>query len=436
MDALNFFNVLIKKKNNTRPQGIFSVCSANLDVLKVLFRYAREKEIPLLIESTSNQVNQFGGYTGMTPNNFKNTLLRISREIGYPINNLYIGGDHLGPFPFKNYQIHSALEKSKGLIEACVIAGYSKIHIDTSMAIRGDETDEGGNISEDIIANRAAILCSVAEKTCEKYDLKRPVYVIGTEVPRPGGHNGEINKDGFSVKPTEPEDLVKTVEITKKAFYKHGLVDAWNRVVAVVVQPGVEFGDNNIVDYDREKAVNLIGILKKLSGIVGEAHSTDYQRKENLKRLVEDGFAILKVGPALTFAYREAIFLLALIENEMIKEYKRSNLIKVLENTMKSNPEWWKGYYREDDPMLGLRLKYGLLDRVRYYWSFKDVKEALGVLFNNLASVEIPLSLISQYFPSQYKKIREGRLSTGIDNLIRGKIEDVLEAYTYATGLS
>ncbi|GAG59910.1 unnamed protein product, partial [marine sediment metagenome] len=67
------------------PRGIYSICSANQFVLVAGFQQAlrelqahQDKQIvrdqktvldqsPLLIESTSNQVNQYGGYTGMTP---------------------------------------------------------------------------------------------------------------------------------------------------------------------------------------------------------------------------------------------------------------------------------------------------------------------------------------------------------------------------------
>lgn len=45
-------------------------------------------------------------------------------------------------------------------------------------------------------------------------------------------------------------------------------------------------------------------MVNDYSHLVFEAHSTDYQTKEAYKQLVHDHFAILKVGPALTFAMR------------------------------------------------------------------------------------------------------------------------------------
>ena len=72
---------------------------------------------------------------------------------------------------------------------------------------------------------------------------------------------------------------------------------------------------------------------------VFEAHSTDYQTPSALRNLVRDGFAILKVGPALTFAFREAVFGLAAIERTLVEKAVRSNIVETLERTMVARPE-------------------------------------------------------------------------------------------------
>ena len=50
--------------------AITSVCSANKYVIKSSMLLHRDSNKKILIESTSNQVDQFGGYTGMTPKMF------------------------------------------------------------------------------------------------------------------------------------------------------------------------------------------------------------------------------------------------------------------------------------------------------------------------------------------------------------------------------
>ena len=51
--------------------GIYSICSADRFVLEAGMAQGLRDASAVLIESTCNQVNQFGGYTGMTPAKFR-----------------------------------------------------------------------------------------------------------------------------------------------------------------------------------------------------------------------------------------------------------------------------------------------------------------------------------------------------------------------------
>src|SRR6185295_18243387 len=187
-------------------------------------------------------------------------------------------------------------------------AGYTKLHLDTSMRCADDATDAHGALNEQTITERAADMCAAAEAAYAQLPAgaPAPVYVIGTEVPVPGGEKAE--HAGLSV--TKTADAERTIAIARDAFKKRKLERAWERVIAVVVQPGVEFGDATVFPYDRTKARELSKAIEKHGNLVFEAHSTDYQSAHALKELVEDHFAILKVGPWLTFAVREAVFAL------------------------------------------------------------------------------------------------------------------------------
>ena len=78
-----------------------------------------------------------------------------------------------------------------------------------------------------------------------------PYTWSGPEVPKPGGE--QIAGEPPSV--TRTEDVERTLELARAAFRARGLAGrAWERTIGVVVQPGVEFGDSTIFDYDREKA--------------------------------------------------------------------------------------------------------------------------------------------------------------------------------------
>ena len=149
--------------------------------------------------------------------------------------------------------------------------------------------------------------------------------------------------------------------------------------------------------------------------------------------MVEDHFAILKVGPALTFAYREAIFALAMIENELFPTDKRSNLISVVDQAMVDNPAHWRKYYHGDAAAKLFARKYSFSDRVRYYWPETRVQSALEKLFDNLGGKALPLSLISQFLPAQYDDIQLGRLDNSPAGCVMAKVYDVLEDYGFAT---
>jgi len=434
MNGLHPMKEIVRKQKTGTPAGIYSACSANDLVLEAVMERAKADNDVVLIEATANQVNQYGGYTGMLPADFKNFVYKLADKVGFPKDRIILGGDHLGPLTWKNEPAQSAMEKAKELIRQFVLAGFTKIHIDTSMHLGDDNANE--KLDTKVIAERGAILAEVAEQAFKELKASRPdavhpVYVVGSEVPIPGGSQDE--EEGLQV--TRVADFEETVQVFKDAFAKRNLESAWDNVVAVVVQPGVEFGDESIHEYDREAAKDLCNALKKYPNLVFEGHSTDYQTKYALREMVRDGIAILKVGPALTFALREALFSLAYIENELITEdtgRKPSRFIEVLEEAMVKNPDNWKKHYHGNEHKLKLARKYSMSDRCRYYLPLPEVQEAIDRLFDNLRSVNIPLTLISQYMPVQYTKVREGKLSTDPASLAKDRVVNCIDEYLFA----
>jgi D-tagatose-1,6-bisphosphate aldolase subunit GatZ/KbaZ len=234
---------------------------------------------------------------------------------------------------------------------------------------------------------------------------------------------------------TTPADVGETIEVTREEFFDLGLEDAWQRVVAVVTQPGVEYGDQTIFDYDPERAADLSRFVENYDHLVYEAHSTDYQTRDALRRLVQDHFAILKVGPALTYAFREAVFALSLIEEELLSRRsgaKPSNVRGALEQAMLDNPAHWEKYYTGSPEERRFARQYSLSDRSRYYWPVPSVQAALNALLANLGQDPIPPTLLSQYLPVQHTRVREGSLANSPRALIVDRIISVLSDYAYA----
>ena len=330
----------------------------------------------------------------------------------------------MGPNPWQSQPALEAMREAELTVQAYVRAGFQKIHLDASMAC----ADERGPLSNDLIAHRAAVLCAAAEKASGE---QKPVYVIGTEVPIPGGATESFTELAV----TSREDAAETLAVHRRVFKEAGLAHVWPRVIALVVQPGVEFNHDSVVDYDPARAVHLTELLNEEAGLVYEAHSTDYQRPEAYRNLVRDGFAILKVGPALTFAMREALAALSSIETELVGPAQSSRLMDVLERVMIQDPRHWEHHYTGDDHATHLMRRYSYSDRVRYYWNAPPAKEAVETLLLNLRQVAIPETMLSAYLPEEYLAVRAGTLHPDASSLVIHRIRTVLRAYADACGV-
>lgn len=421
----------LKRNRHTGSRGVYAVCSAHPSVIAASVRQAREEGVALHVESTSSQVNQEGGYTGQTPRQFAEYIHSAAARGGLAPDQVLLGGDHLGPFPWRDQKSSVAMEKACALVRDCVLAGYQKIHLDASMACADD-----ASLDERIVADRAAIMAEASEKAFADLSsgTSAPVYVIGTEVPAPGGET----KPGEPPAVTSPDHVQHTLDIFHSAFVKRGLSAAWERTIALVVQPGVEFGDDVVFAYDRDKGRTLSQALPKHSPLVYEAHSTDYQSPRALKDLVEDHFAILKVGPALTFAYREALFALGTIEKELLGQNKGAQLSDVpgvLDQAMLRNPKYWRSYYHGDEARIRFSRAYSYSDRCRYYWPDPEVQEEVKRLFANLEAVTLPATILSQFLPLEYKAMRKGQLTATPKDLVEYHIRAVLDGYAEACGM-
>ncbi len=421
MSANNTLQDIVARNLAGQGAGIYSVCSANRFVLQAAMIHAKKRGSDLLIEATCNQVNQDGGYTGMTPADFVKYVQTIAQTVAFDMDKIILGGDHLGPNPWTNLPAEQAMANACDLIKGYVEAGFTKIHLDASMAC----ADDVEPLPSQVIAERAARMCQLAESLTKE---QKPCYIIGTEVPVPGGAQEDLEE--LSV--TTPEDLAETINTHIELFKKRGIASALTRVIGVVVQPGVEFDHASVIEYQSDKAERLKQAIHSYDGLVYEAHSTDYQTQRCLTELVRDHFAILKVGPGLTYAFREAVFALSDIEEEWIESSQRSSIRSVLENVMLDKPKYWQNYYHGSSEEQAFSRKFSFSDRCRYYWNDQTIENSLQKLIANLEESTIPLPLISQYFPSLYNKVRAGKVENTPVSLIHNYIGLELDKYANA----
>lgn len=419
---------LVRRHKAGEAVGIYSVCSAHTLVLEAALRHAKNTGGMALIEATSNQVNQDGGYTGMRPAAFRDLVYGLADSVGLPRARVLLGGDHLGPNCWQGLDAATAMAKAGVMVSEYVTAGFRKIHLDCSMSC----ADDPRSLGDALIAQRTATLCALTEAAWHIAGGEPPVYIIGSEVPVPGGAHETLQELAV----TTPSAAQATIEAHRTAFARSGLTDAWQRIVGLVVQPGVEFDHHNVIDYQPAKAAALSQSIASQPGMVFEAHSTDYQTPEALKALVRDHFAILKVGPGLTFALREVLWALERIEREWLGEASASNLKTCVLKVMREQPKYWQQHYASSGHELNLDLEYSLSDRIRYYWPQPAVMQALNSLLKNLEGRPPPLALISQYLPREYAAVRAGRLRLHPQDIIVHAVEFVLEQYAAACGLN
>ncbi|WP_170507297.1 class II D-tagatose-bisphosphate aldolase non-catalytic subunit [Ruegeria arenilitoris] len=404
---------IVAQNRSGDPVALPSFCTANAYVLRDITRFAAENELPALIEATCNQVNQFGGYTGQKPADYASALRKMADDAGMSSGYLILGGDHLGPNPWRHLPADEAMDHAKVLVKDYVEAGFTKIHLDASMTCGGEPTP-----SFELVARRSAELCVVAEEYAP--DASALSYVIGTEVPVPGGESDDMS--GIQV--TTPDRLADTIETHRVAFGTAGVPQGIEKAIAVVVQPGVDFSHEDVFHYNRAKAADLTQAIQSYDDIAFEAHSTDYQSTGNLSHLVTDHSVILKVGPELTFRFREGVMALDQIEaalNVPVPAAIKNTILRA----MAEEPAEWANYYQGSDEHVEFLKIYSLSDRIRYYWDRPPVSSAFEHLVANLTSVGVTAAMASQYgatFPVEQAKVLP-------NELISPRIETTIARY-------
>ncbi|WP_428377440.1 D-tagatose-bisphosphate aldolase, class II, non-catalytic subunit [Lichenicoccus sp.] len=403
------------------PCGIVSVCSAHPLVIEAALLQALDDGTELLIEATCNQVNQEGGYTGMTPSAFRDFVYGIADAVGFPRDRVILGGDHLGPNPWKHLPADAAMARAEQMIADYAAAGYVKLHLDASMGCG----PEPAALADALTAERAARLAAAAERSAPG----QAVYIIGTEVPTPGGALEALDH----LQPTEAGAVLATYAVHEAAFRNVAGGEAWRRVLAIVVQPGVEFGHEDVAVYAPDRALALTASLDAMPGLVFEAHSTDYQPEASLQRLVRDGFAILKVGPGLTFALREALYGLDAIDAILHPGHPRlpdtPRLPDIMEALMLAEPKYWQSHYPGTADEQRVLRHYSYSDRIRYYWPAPAARAAVSALLDRLGDAPIPATLVSQHLPRLHERVMLGAIRPHARTLLIETVRDVLRAY-------
>ncbi len=408
----------MKIKKFIKKKALPSFCTSNLDVLKIILLYSKKNNLPCLIECTSNQVNQFGGYTNKTPKQFSKEIINIAQKIKLKKSNLLLGGDHLGPLPWMKKNLKVSLKNSINLINNFLEADYCKIHIDTSVKCLDDKS-----IDHEKIFERTKY---ILKNTTIKNKINKIFLVIGSEVPLSGSNDkGLIAITTNSRIKKEVEKFKQLLNTLFKKKLNFGLV----------VEPGMRYLNYTI---SKPKLSNFLN-KKKFSiknDFVYEAHSTDYQTLKVLKNLTRNNFKFLKVGPELTFQYSRSLLYMKKIEEKLIKA-KKSNFENQILNVMLNNDKYWKDYYRAKNIKLRKKLILNSkLDRMRYYFNNKKIIRSIKILkrnINKIKSKDLLKFLISKKLKTNFDLYSNNNLSN-FEMIVLLFVSGTLKKYYTACG--
>ena len=398
---------IIRQNRSGNAVAIPSVCSAQPDVLRASLGLAERLDRQIVIEATSNQVNQDGGYTGMRPSDFIIFVNNLADTTHVDRARIIFGGDHLGPQAWRNLDADRAMAKADTMVRDYTAAGFAKIHLDCSEGCAG----EPQQLTDEVTAKRSARLAQIC------YD-ENPnlLFVVGTEVPPPGGARVDEDND---IPPTSPEAARETLAAHMATFGEMS-----SNIGGLVVQPGVEFSPTEVHALPMERDPKLIDALTDYPHVCLEAHSTDYQDDAVYPRLAQLGFAFQKVGPALTFAYREALYALDQLHPNT------GALQATMEELMIEDPSKWQAHYHGNDESLYTQRHHGLADRIRYYWPQEKAKNAVHTL---LSAFDRPIADgdLARVFDTAILDRAEALMGTQVQRLIDAQIESVLAPYFF-----
>ena len=366
--------------------AIPSVCTAHPDVLEACLALAETLDQPIVVEATSNQVNQDGGYTGLKPADFIRFVTDIAARAKVSQSRILFGGDHLGPQAWRKLPADAAMQKAHQMVADYAAAGFTKIHLDCSEGCAG----EPAQLADAITATRSAALAVTARKHAP--DPAKLLFVIGTEVPPPGGARTDDHGD---IPPTTPAAAKATLAAHRDAFAAAGI--PLDQIGGLVVQPGVEFSPMEVHHLPLDRDPGLLSALEDWPRLCLEAHSTDYQHPRAYPRLAELGFAFQKVGPALTYAWREALYALDTIRAQNGWATGPS-LPDTMEAVMLANPAYWQGHIHGTTADPRTERHFGLADRIRYYWPSSQAQAAVDALLGDLADKRLPDPMLLSHF--------------------------------------
>ena len=355
---------------------IFAVCPNSTAVIRASFRAAKRNNAPIYFAATLNQIDNDGGYTGMTQAEFTKLLQFEQERVNYTGTTI-VAIDHGGPWlkdkqRVEKWSTEDAMQGVKESFEAAVAAGYDLIHVDPTVDIN---VPAGETIDIRVVAARTVELIAHVEKFRREGGYAPISYEVGTEEVH-GGLADESTFDTF-------------IEELKKGLAQVNLVDVWPCFIV-----GKVGTDLHTTVFDPEVARKLTSKVRPLGSYI-KGHYTD--GVSNPEEYPLTGMGAANVGPEFTIGEYEALAELEEVENRLNAEGKvaiKSNIIATLTRLVRDSGRWLKWLQPEEqclafEQLADERRLWLVQTGCRYIWQHPEALAARAQLFANLGRVGI-----------------------------------------------
>lgn len=346
------------------------------NLLRAALELAKEKEFPLILIASRNQVDSDelgGGYVcGFDQKRFVQKTSEIADEIGFD-GLCYFCRDHGGPWQRDKERndrlpVDLAMEIAKQSYLDDIVNGFHLLHIDPTK-----DPFCGEVVPLDLVLRRTVELISYVETERKKRGIEGISYEVGTEETM----GGLIRADAF-------EGFIRQL---KAELETRGLP----MPLFVVGQTGTLTRlTSNVGHYDTPTATVLSKITEKYGTGLKE-HNGDYLSNAILLEHPIIGVTAMNVAPEFGLVETEALLELVQTEEKFIARDKQSNLRKLITDAAIRGERWRKWMVGEKRTASVADIAKSeedaaLITRMcgHYTLNEPEMKEAIAVLYRNL----------------------------------------------------
>lgn len=353
------------------PRTLLVVCPNSRSVIEAAVHAAARHQAPLAFTATLNQVDEDGGYTGMTHYDLAQTVRETVRKTCFdgPVS---LAVDHGGPFLKDRHRMEgwspaAARAGVRDSFAAAIRAGFDLIHVDCTV---DPELSEGEGVPVPDMAERTVALIADAEQVRREGAFSPVAYEVGTD-----------EAGGALTDPLEWRDFLGRV---RAGLVARGLGD-----VSLAFAVGNVGTDLHTHHFDAEVAKRLARVAAPF-GCALKGHYTD--DVDHPRAYPAAGVGAANVGPEFSEREYEGLMTLESMEAAMIADGRigwKGGLEAALRQAVVDSGRWQKWLLppekgREFDELSSERRAWLVRTGARYVWTRPSVVAARKRLYQNM----------------------------------------------------